>query len=74
MNEFKYISPQSLEKASNLLTEKNTYAYAGGTDALSLIKHYTISPEKVIKLKVLIKLNINRERDLLLVRLYESPI
>jgi xanthine dehydrogenase YagS FAD-binding subunit len=59
MNKFQYVQPKSLSEASNLLKEKSLSAipYAGGTDALDLIKHDILTPEYVVNLKLLPNLN-----------------
>ena len=53
MTDFDYLQPKTLEEASSLLQKAkgNAIPYSGGTDALSLLKEYIISPEEVINLK-----------------------
>ena len=53
MNNFTYLQPKTLEEASQLLKEEGiqTIPFAGGTDALDLIKTDIINPNRVINLK-----------------------
>ncbi len=53
MNNFTYLQPETLEEASRLLKVEDvqTLPYAGGTDALDLIKTDIIAPGRVINLK-----------------------
>jgi len=53
MNNFKYLQPKSLQDASNLILEnkKDALLFAGGTDALGLIKNNIVVPEKLVNLK-----------------------
>jgi xanthine dehydrogenase YagS FAD-binding subunit len=59
MTDFDYVQPKSLEEASSILQKAGGKAipYSGGTDALSLLKEDIISPEEVINLKKIPKLN-----------------
>lgn len=58
MNTFEYLQPNSLEEASAMLRE-NTSAmiFAGGTDALGLMKTDIQAPDKVVNLKTIPELN-----------------
>jgi xanthine dehydrogenase YagS FAD-binding subunit len=53
MSEFKYIQPKSLSSASGFLKDKtkNAIVYAGGTDALALIKDKIYNPSNVVNIK-----------------------
>lgn len=53
MNHFTYLQPETLEEASRLLKKQSEQAlpYAGGTDALDLIKTDVIAPQQVVNLK-----------------------
>ncbi|NIR49208.1 xanthine dehydrogenase family protein subunit M [candidate division KSB1 bacterium] len=55
MNNFTYLQPKDLKEASGLLGEDFAQAipFAGGTDALSLMKEEVVSPKKVVNLKSL---------------------
>jgi xanthine dehydrogenase YagS FAD-binding subunit len=59
MNNFTYLQPETLEVASQLLKAEDTHTlpYAGGTDALDLIKTDIIAPERVVNLKKIPNLN-----------------
>lgn len=58
MNNFTYLQPRTLEEASQLLKAKDqTLPYAGGTDALDLIKKDIINPEQLINLKKIPNIN-----------------
>jgi xanthine dehydrogenase YagS FAD-binding subunit len=53
MNNFEYACPSSKEEVVRLLAEKPDAAavLAGGTDLLSLMKDYVVTPERVVSLK-----------------------
>ena len=52
MNNFNYIQPKTLKEANQFVKDKaGSILYAGGTDALDLIKHDIIAPENVVNLK-----------------------
>ncbi len=59
MKNFEYLQPKSITEAVNFLRMSNgsAIAYAGGTDALVLMKDNLISPEKVVNLKSIPGLN-----------------
>ena len=58
MNNFKYLQPKSLQDAGSLMQQnKNALLYAGGTDALGLIKNNIISPANLVNLKQIKGLN-----------------
>ncbi|MHB8579786.1 MAG: FAD binding domain-containing protein [Ignavibacteriaceae bacterium] len=59
MNSFKYLQPKSLQDASNLMQQHNNDAllFAGGTDALGLIKNNIIAPGNLVNLKLIKGLN-----------------
>ena len=58
MNSFKYLQPKSLQDAGSLMQQnKNALLFAGGTDALGLIKNNIISPENLVNLKQIKGLN-----------------
>jgi xanthine dehydrogenase YagS FAD-binding subunit len=59
MNNFTYLQPETLEEASQLLKTEDTHTlpYAGGTDALDLIKKDIIVPRQVVNLKKIPNLN-----------------
>ncbi|MCU7497068.1 MAG: xanthine dehydrogenase family protein subunit M [Ignavibacteria bacterium] len=59
MKNFNYIQPKSLKEASDILKKKPHEAmlYAGGTDALGLMKQDIIKPEEVVNLKSVPGLN-----------------
>lgn len=58
MNNFKYLQPKSLQDAGTLMKQnKNALLYAGGTDALGLIKNNIISPANLVNLKQIKGLN-----------------
>ncbi len=53
MRNFEYLQPKTIEEASIMLAKQGSTGlpYAGGTDALGLMKDNIISPEKVVNLK-----------------------
>ena len=55
MNNFRYLQPKSLQDASNLMLENknNALLFAGGTDALGLIKNKIVVPDNVVNLKLI---------------------
>ncbi len=54
MNRFNYIQPKSLKEASDfLINSPGAIPYAGGTDALDLIKHEVLDPKNVVNLKLI---------------------
>ena len=59
MNNFKYFQPKTLPDAEKLLVTNpgKSIPFAGGTDALGLIKNNIISPESIINLKLIKGLN-----------------
>lgn len=59
MNNFTYLQPETLEEASQLLREEGiqTLPYAGGIDALDLLKTDIINPNRVINLKKIPNMN-----------------
>ncbi len=59
MNNFKYHQPKSLQDASSLMQQHNNNAllFAGGTDALGLIKNNIITPGNLVNLKLIKGLN-----------------
>ena len=59
MNAFEYARPQTLKEAVALLGSRwgETEVLAGGTDLLSLMKNYVVSPKRVVDIKGLPGLN-----------------
>lgn len=59
MKNFQYINPTSIKEASNLMISfgESALLYAGGTDALSLLKNDVYTHSKVINLKKIGGLN-----------------
>ncbi|MBN1300101.1 MAG: xanthine dehydrogenase family protein subunit M [Melioribacteraceae bacterium] len=59
MTDFDYIQPTTLQEASKVLSSDgiNTLIYAGGTDALSLLKNDIYKQHKVLNLKKIEGLN-----------------
>lgn len=58
MKDFEYLNASSLEIASKYLKKNiNSFPYAGGTDLLGLMKDYIVSPDKLVNIKNLQKLN-----------------
>ncbi len=58
MNNFKYLQPKSLQDAGSLMQQnKDALLYAGGTDALGLIKNNIVSPANLVNLKQIKGLN-----------------
>jgi len=54
MNNFNYILPKTIKEANQFAKDKTgSILYAGGTDALDMIKHDIIAPENVINLKTI---------------------
>ena len=55
MNNFRYLQPKSLQDAGNLMLENknNALLFAGGTDALGLIKNKIVVPDNVVNLKLI---------------------
>ena len=54
MTNFNYIQPKTIKEANQLAKDKSgSILYAGGTDALDLIKHDIITPGDVINLKTI---------------------
>ncbi|OGU55358.1 MAG: molybdopterin dehydrogenase [Ignavibacteria bacterium RBG_13_36_8] len=54
MNNFNYVQQKTIKEVGQFIKEKpNSILYAGGTDALDLIKHNVISPENVVNLKLI---------------------
>jgi xanthine dehydrogenase YagS FAD-binding subunit len=55
MNNFKYLQPKSLHDAGNLILQNknNALLFAGGTDALGLIKNKIVVPDNVVNLKLI---------------------
>ncbi|HMV50075.1 MAG TPA: FAD binding domain-containing protein, partial [Blastocatellia bacterium] len=53
MNKFEYASPTTKEQAVALLGKQwgETEALAGGTDLLSLMKDFIVTPKRVVNLK-----------------------
>jgi len=53
MRNFEYLQPKTIEEASVMLAKQNGAGlpYAGGTDALGLMKDNIIAPEQVVNLK-----------------------
>lgn len=53
MRNFEYLQPKTIEEASGMLAQQNGTGlpYAGGTDALGLMKDNIIAPEQVVNLK-----------------------
>ena len=61
MNSFEYMQPNNLESASKFLVKNNSsYAFAGGTDILGLIKDDIIAPKQLVNLKKINSLNFIR--------------
>lgn len=58
MKNFEYLTPQSIEEASGLLTQPDTVVMGGGTDLLGVIKDDLLPnpPKKVVNLKKLAEL------------------
>jgi len=59
MNNFKYLQPKSLQDASKLMMQNSSKAllFAGGTDALGLIKNNIIVPDNLVNIKLLNELD-----------------
>ena len=58
MNNFKYLQPKSLQDAGSLMQQNNNaLLFAGGTDALGLIKNNIVSPGNLVNLKQIKGLN-----------------
>jgi xanthine dehydrogenase YagS FAD-binding subunit len=55
MNNFKYLQPKSLHDAGNLMLQNknNALLFAGGTDALGLIKNNIVVPGNLVNLKLI---------------------
>ncbi|MFZ0389405.1 MAG: xanthine dehydrogenase family protein subunit M [Calditrichia bacterium] len=53
MKNFKYLQPENLRQASEMLGNdwEESLPYGGGTDMYSLMKHGIVQPEKVVNLK-----------------------
>lgn len=62
MNTFEYLQPKTLEEASALLAKQNGTGlpFAGGTDALGLMKSNIVQPQKVVNLKKIDGLNVKK--------------
>ncbi|MCB0750343.1 MAG: xanthine dehydrogenase family protein subunit M [Ignavibacteriae bacterium] len=58
MNSFEYMQPNNLESASKFLVKNNSsYAFAGGSDILGLIKDDIVAPKQLVNLKKINSLN-----------------
>jgi len=59
MKNFQYIQPENLKEASQIVREnpEDSVFFAGGTDLLGLLKDDIVSPEKVVNLKSLPKMD-----------------
>jgi xanthine dehydrogenase YagS FAD-binding subunit len=59
MKNFTYLQPKTLEEAGKLLMSKGMMSipYAGGTDALGLMKDDIITPDQLVNLKKITNLN-----------------
>src|SRR5258708_33828911 len=59
MEQFAYASPKNLKDALGLLGSdwNDAAVLAGGTDLISLMKDYVVSPRKVVNLKGIKKLH-----------------
>ena len=52
MKTFEYMQPENIESASKFLTKnKDSIAFAGGTDLLGLMKDDIFSPKQLVNLK-----------------------